>query len=256
MYSAWQRGWRSGWLLLALLVLSQCTAPVSEQGSSSATSKQATSSVVQSEAAPFHVGAWHFSSDFPWRLQARIEASGPLTAEHRYALRDRAARRMGARLLKQAGEDVRLAYGPFPALVETLLKRWRWQPQPLRVPLHQGHWHTVAPGRWQVTWDMDDIALSEQLAARVARLDRQLQRYRFFSDTEPAMVQLNRLLPAWLLLMERAHATVILDRLIPGRAETKRDRLARELLNHVNHLFRQVEQNDALPVNGKAHQAG
>jgi len=90
----------------------------------------------------------------------------------------------------------------------------------------------------RVTVEVDKAALQKRLAARIAELDHALLAYRFVPDGQSRLIQIQYLLPAYPLLLERARDRQLLERLPFDAGRRVQDAYASALLGKLQTLLR------------------
>ncbi|SIN68873.1 hypothetical protein SAMN05443662_0063 [Sulfurivirga caldicuralii] len=90
----------------------------------------------------------------------------------------------------------------------------------------------------KVTKEVDRAALAKILAERIAKIDQVLLAYRFVPDSQPRLVQIQYLLPAYPLLLERQLYERVLQRLPMDYDRRVQDIYATTLLGKLQTLMR------------------
>jgi hypothetical protein len=121
-----------------------------------------------------------------------------------------------------------------------LLGKMKWRAEaipPIELPTFMAK-VTYAENTLKVTKEVDRAALAKILAERIAKIDQALLAYRFVPDTQPRLIQIQYLLPAYPLLLERELYVSVLQRLPMDYERRIQDVYATTLLGKLQTLMR------------------
>ncbi len=159
----------------------------------------------------------------------------------RQRLLEKARAQLSARLTQASRAPVDAWLRDLPPFMHRLLEKMNWREVEVRAPVYavQFAWSAeqkVLDGQVELDW----AKLVKQLRARRAALDAQLRCYRRVPDRVSHLKQLQALIPALPLLLERLQLRTLQWRFDPDSRVDKADRLARMLLERVHTLAMQL----------------
>ena len=215
---------RLRWLWAGLLVCS--LAGCSYMSGDQPASKQPP---VQAEGGAFQVRLSQPLEDERWlpQAQAALEKKAVAQLQHNFM----------TQVLEPERARLEATLSPYE---KRLLAKMKWGVPPLKAIQLPTFMPKVVykDDTLQVIKEVDRAALAKVLAERIATLDRALLAYRFVPDTQPRLVQIQYLLPAYPLLLDRALYQRLLQRLPIDYTRRKQDVYAESLLGKLQTLMR------------------